>query len=89
MEKVIVTVRDPKDTFEYDMELPVNEPCGILARKSAALIKAYDPDAARFLISPVFAKVNGDPVPDNATLAESDVWDGCVLILHDCVNGGV
>jgi hypothetical protein len=80
---IIVTIRDPKGNFTYDVEVPVN----ITARKAAAdiveVLNCYKGGTA-ILPEGKYQLKNertGSTLDPEKTLYESGVWQGDVLII--------
>ena len=81
MASVIITVR-LSNSFDYDMEVSPNIPCGELALQVMDAIRAKEPGAVKHIgTMPCFSTSEGRRIPSEATLGKMGLWDGSILIL--------
>lgn len=81
MEKAIITVRDHTGRFDRDLELPVDLPTGMLAKKLLEVLK--DIDRRTFSSFGALSLSCGGKVLDKTkTLNELEIWDGSIIVVQ-------
>lgn len=81
MEKAIVTVRDRSGQFERDMELPVDLPMSILAKKLLEALKSID-HRAFSSFGALSLSCGGEVLDRGKTLNELEIWDGSIIVIQ-------
>lgn len=80
---IIVTVKDTRDQWNYDVELPTNVPLAQLAEDLAEALALYThgQSAARGGACSLYCQRKQQTLSSGETLGEQGIWTGDVLIL--------
>ncbi len=82
MESAIVTVKSCMSVASYDVEVPTNIACEILAGRIAALLRAHDgsfiEQSDRYQLK---VEQLGRFLQGNESFADAGVWDGSAITL--------
>ena len=82
MESILVTLKRAGEVKGRDLELPLNMPTGQLAIELAELYGWNLDNAGYPILYELEAHPPGRRLNTHETLAQSQVWDGSLLVLH-------
>ena len=84
MKKIIVTVKDSKSSFNYDVELPTKLTVDKLTDDLMETLNGYNPGLSFRAETTVLDCVRlGRTLERGATLEQAGVWNGDVIVLTD------